>query len=213
VTAGAVAARLALVAAAWSAVELARRGPSHRPVAAALCLALALDVLRLACRELGAPAEVLRAIYLGAPCASAWLALAVLSRVPRTGLWLCAGAWAGLAAQLCAGAWTDRAAFAVVAGWVAVCSVAAQVGCAGWYLRRPRVPTAVETCALVLLAGDLAGLVAAWRFPEPWRAWELNRWQLAVTLSVVGCVQWRRTRWTRTLAATSAPGSWPWVRS
>lgn len=212
-TPGTVAARAALCLAAWSAVRLWQVSPRHAPVAQALVAALALDLARLLAREVGAPVDVLRVLYLGAPCCSAWLAGAVLLRRPRAALVVSAAAWLALSALVVAGAWPGREAFAGAAGWVAGASVAVQVGCALGLALRRGVPTVAETCALVLLAGDLAGLAGAWRFPEPWRAWEFNRWQVAVTCAAVWWWQWRRLRWTQDLAVTSAPGSSRWARS
>jgi hypothetical protein len=43
-------------------------------------------------------------------------------------------------------------------------------------------------------------LLGAWLYPDPYVAWELNRWQTAIVLAAVWYGQARRRRWILTLA-------------
>jgi hypothetical protein len=92
----------------------------------------------------------------------------------------------------------DRDVFARWAAAAAASSVIIQcltVACA-----QRGVPTPTQMAALLLVAGDAAGLLGAWLHADPRAAWELNRWQTAIALAAVWYGQARRRAWILTLA-------------
>jgi hypothetical protein len=169
--------RLILAGAALLAGALARRTPAHRPIAAALGGALALDVLRAG---VVLPGRLDLALYLASPALSAWCALRVLAcacscrsamvvfgawwlgalavlRAPVPALW-----WAAVPQQA-HGAALLVEALAVLAFW-----------------RSPRRGGCTEGCVLVLVAGDAVGLLGpAGLMPGPW-------WLVSSQAAIVG---------------------------
>jgi hypothetical protein len=141
--------RLPTFLAALVALAIARRMPRHRPVAAALTTAWLADSLQdLAPPSWPAP-HVALAVYLALPALSAWCALRVLAGVrPRA------------AALLTGVAWALAAALSLDPRVAHVLAVLVQFGAAAQRWRSRARRDLPELCALVLLAGDVVGLVS-----------------------------------------------------
>jgi hypothetical protein len=146
---------LIAVLCAASAWLVTRRAPQHQPVAVALSICAALDIIRAV---LPMPARVDMAVALTTPCVSAWLYWKVIARAPNA--WVICGLWFALL-----GLPFDERATAFW-NWVMpvgyVC--AALTGIIALWVRSAESMaratwTPREHVALMLLAGDVAGLI------------------------------------------------------
>jgi len=153
--------------------RLAARAPEHAPIAIGLGVSLALDVVRA---RIGLPYPLAMALCCVPHALGVWIAASVFApELPRPGL---------LAAIGCA----LVLLLAPSAGqpiWALAASVVVQAGLAlAW--RRRRQPLTVSTaCCVVLLVGDVAGLLGP-AGPLPWpRGWA---WLTAVQAALVAIV-------------------------
>jgi hypothetical protein len=154
--------RLIVGAAVILAAFIAGRDRGHLPLAVALGGVLASDLVRA---YVALTPRVELALYLAAPALSAWCALRVLAQigpwsasVVPLALW---GASMGLALV-----WPAFWPRAPLAAHVAAVLVQGAAAAAFW--TSPRAAGVSETCAMVLLAGDVLAIPGPLGFPEAW---------------------------------------------
>lgn len=163
-----IAARASIAAAVLLALLVSRRRPWHRPIAAALGIPLALDVLRA---SVPLPYEAAMIAYMAWPFLAAWAALRVLVG------WSAAPAWAALLPSVaCAAACAAVVSLDAVADGSIAWALAVQLAAAAAWWRSHARRNVTALCALVLAAGDaLATLGPVWHGGDH----DLARWQAA----------------------------------
>lgn len=188
-----VLARSLLGASAFVAICASARRPRHRPVAIALCVALAISLVRTEVAEVRRAigrgdgqllGRTSLAILLVSPAASAWAARRALRlRVDSSELWIAtvwaAGSYAALLVPLPVG-WRSEMAW-----WPFVASAMMQAWAIGSWYGAGRGSDLTVLCLLVLLGGDAATIVSPLAWSGPWALARMSSAIVSIVLVVL----------------------------